>query len=344
MNVTQMLKPKSNLAFIGTGWIGLNRMSALLNEELCNAVAILEPDEMNSRKAMDLAPEAVLMYSLEDIIKIRPDGVVIATPSALHATQCMAFLEHGIPVFCQKPLARTAEESLAVITAASRADRLLGVDLSYRYTDAMQKIYSISRGELGEIFAVDVVFNNAYGPDKSWFYNPRLSGGGCLIDLGVHMIDLALWILDFPAIRSVDSLLFSKGRIVEESDGDITEDYASAQLVTETGTLIRLVCSWNLPAGQDAEIRASFYGTKASALFYNINGSFYDFEAAFCHGTSKKIISSPPDEWGGKALIDWTKSLQVSNVFRKSAFEYYETASVLDKIYKRQLLPQPALQ
>ncbi|HEX2976174.1 MAG TPA: Gfo/Idh/MocA family oxidoreductase [Bacteroidales bacterium] len=344
MNSTQILKPKSNLAFIGTGWIGLNRMSTLIEEELCNPVAIVDPDEMNARKAMDLAPGAIQMYSLDDVIQMKPDGVVIATPSALHASQCMAFLEHGIPVFCQKPLARTAEESYSVITAASRADRLLGVDLSYRYTDAMQKIYSISRNELGGIFAVDLVFNNAYGPDKPWFYNPRLSGGGCLIDLGVHMMDLALWILDFPAVRNVDSILFSKGRIVKESDADITEDYASAQVLTVNGTLIRLVCSWNLPAGQNAEIRASFYGTKASALFYNINGSFYDFEAAFCHGTSRKIISTPPDDWGGKALIDWTRSLQVSTVFRKSAFEYYETASVLDMIYKRQLTPQPLIQ
>jgi predicted dehydrogenase len=338
------IKTRSNLAFVGTGWIGLNRMMSLLQDDICNPVAIVDPDEKNARKAADLAPGAVMMNSLEEVIMSRPDGIVIATPSSLHAGQCLAALENGIPVFCQKPLARTAAESLEVITAANKSDRLLGVDLSYRYTDGMQKVHSLSRNELGDIFAVDLVFNNAYGPDRSWFYNPRLSGGGCLIDLGVHLIDLALWILDFPAIRSVSSALFFRGKMIPEASPDIIEDYASAQMETENGTVIRLVCSWNLSAGKDADISACFYGTKASALFYNLNGSFYDFEAAYCHGTSRKIISSPPDDWGGKALIDWTRSLQISKNFRKSAYEYYETASVMDRIYRRQLTPQPALQ
>jgi predicted dehydrogenase len=48
------------------------------------------------------------------------------------------------------------------------------------------------------VFAVDLVFHNAYGPDKPWFYDPELSGGGCVMDLGVHLVDLALWSLDFP--------------------------------------------------------------------------------------------------------------------------------------------------
>jgi predicted dehydrogenase len=344
MTGSQNIRPHSKLAFVGAGWIGLNRMISLLKEDICTPVAIVDPDEKNARKALDIAPGAVLMSSLDEVILSRPDGIVIATPSALHAGQCIAALEQGIPVFCQKPLARTAEESLAVISAANKADKLLGVDLSYRYTDGMQKVHSLSRSELGEIFAVDLVFNNAYGPEKSWFYNPKLSGGGCLIDLGVHLIDLALWVLDFPALREVSSILFSKGKVITERNAELTEDYASAQLETENGTFIRLVCSWNLSAGQDAEIRASFYGTKASALFYNVNGSFYDFEADYCHGTSRKVISIPPDDWGGKALIDWTRSLQLSTKFRRSAFEYYQTAEAIDRIYKRQLTPQPSLQ
>jgi predicted dehydrogenase len=337
MSEAVLSKVKSNLAFLGTGWIGLNRMSALLREDICNPVAIIEPDEKNAKKAIAIAPEALIIRTIDELTDSKPDGIVIATPSALHADQCIAALENGIAVFCQKPLARTAEECYKVISAAYKADRLLGVDLSYRYTDGMQKIKELSHNELGDIFAVDLVFNNAYGPDKAWFYDPKLSGGGCMIDLGVHMIDLALWILNFPLIRNVSSVLVSKGRLLEESDPDTTEDYVSAQLETVHGTVIRLVCSWNLSAGQDAEIRASFYGTKASALFYNINGSFYDFEAALCKGTSRRIISSPPDDWAGRALIDWTRKLQTSNLFNNSSFQYFKSAEIIDRIYKRDL-------
>lgn len=334
-------KVKSNLAFVGTGWIGLNRMSSLLREDLCEPVAILDPDHLNAQRALEMAPAAVLFNDFNELVKSKPDGVVIASPSALHARQSIAFLENGIPVFCQKPLARTSEEVKSVITTARDSDRLLGVDLSYRYTNGIQLISELSINELGNIYAADLVFNNAYGPDKQWFYNPLLSGGGCLVDLGIHMIDLALLILNFPVVKNVSSTLFSKGRILKDNDRDTTEDYVSAQMETENGTVIRLSCSWNLPAGQDAEIKASFYGTKASALFYNINGSFYDFEVALCHGTTRRIISKPPDDWGGRALIDWTKTLQKNKKFNKSAFRYYDSASVIDMIYKRISVQKP---
>jgi predicted dehydrogenase len=207
--------------------------------------------------------------------------------------------------------------------------------MSYRETDGMRKIHQLAGHELGKIFAIDLVFNNAYGPDKSWFYDPKLSGGGCLLDLGVHLIDLALWVLNFPKVCHISSTLVSKGIIIRRNNLDTIEDYVSAQMETESGVLIRMACSWNLSAGQDAEISASFYGTEASALFYNVNGSFYDFETALCHGTSRQIISSPPEDWGGRAAIEWTKNLQESKLFNNSAFQYYETAEVIDKIYKR---------
>jgi predicted dehydrogenase len=326
---------KSNLAFIGTGRIGINRMKSLLREGICNPTAIFDPDAENARRAAELAPGASVSGSFDELIATRPDGVVIATPSALHAQQSIEALSKGIAVFCQKPLARSASETRQVISAAMKSNTLLGVDLSYRFTEGMQKIKKLSHGELGKIFAIDLVFNNAYGPDKPWFYNARLSGGGCLIDLGIHLVDLALWILNFPEVVNVSSTLVSKGNIITHDNPDVIEDYVSAQMETSQGTSIRLVCSWNLPAGKDAEISASFYGTKASALFYNVNGSFYDFEAALCHGTSRKIISNPPDDWGGRALVNWARTLQSGKSFNSSAQEYYTTAQVIDRIYRR---------
>lgn len=331
---------RPDIAFVGTGWIGLHRMKVLIDEGLCNPLAILEPDITNARRALELAPAAIIIQEMEDLLDTSPDGIVIATPSALHASQCISALRRGIPVFCQKPLGRSADETRKVISEAYVANRLLDVDLFFRYTDGMQKIYQ-RRKELGHIFAIDLVYNSAHGPDKPWFYNPGLSGGGCLMDLGIHFIDLALWITDFPEIISVSSQLASKGKLIEY-DNETVEDYASAQFETADGTLIRLVCSWNLPAGQDAEIRASFYGTENSALFYNVNGSFFDFEAAFCHGTSREIISKPPDVWSGRALVKWAHDLREGMHFRSSAFRYYNSAEVIDRIYKKILMIKPA--
>jgi predicted dehydrogenase len=331
---------KPRLAFIGTGWIGLNRMKAVKN--ICQPVAVFDTDQESISRAMAIAPEAAVVTSISEVLNMGPEGAVIATPSALHASQCIELLQKGLPVFCQKPLARTAEETERIISAAYNANRMLGVDMSYRYTDGMQKIRSITATQgLGRIFAVDLLFNNAYGPGRSWFYDPVLSGGGCLIDLGVHLIDLALWILGFPETVRTSSTLFSKGSIIEEDDPDTVEDYVSAQFETTTGTVIRLACSWNLSAGQDAEIRASFYGTNASAVFRNVNGSFYDFEAALCQGTSQKVLSSPPDDWGGRALAAWINDLKMGPDFREQASVYYKTAEVIDKIYRRKVTQKP---
>jgi predicted dehydrogenase len=332
---------KTELAFVGTGWIGLNRLKALTDEGLCKTVAIYDTDHKNARKAAEIAPGAKILKDFDELLETRPDGIVIATPSAMHAEQCIKALHRGIPVFCQKPLARNAEETRTVISAAYVANRHLGVDMSYRYTDGMQQIYNLHRDSLGRIFAVDLVFNNAYGPDKQWFYNKKLSGGGCLLDLGVHMVDLALWVLGFPEITSVSSAVYMKGKLMD-TEKDFTEDYVTAQVLTSDDVLIRLVCSWTLNAGQEADIRASFYGTKGSALFYNIDGSFYDFETAIARGTKREIVSTPPDDWGGRALVSWTRELQESKLFRKSSFLYYNTAETIDRIYRRDITSKPA--
>src|SRR5512138_3737632 len=65
----------------------------------------------------------------------------------------------------------------------------------------------VREGALGEVYAVNLVFHNAYGPDKPWFYDARLSGGGCVMDLGIHLVDLALWALGFPEVEVLASRL-----------------------------------------------------------------------------------------------------------------------------------------
>src|SRR3954463_6324810 len=125
------------LGFIGVGWIGKNRMEVLLNKGKISSVTIAETSEQNAEEALKVAEGAVLAASPEEIYKNRDiDGVVIATPSALHAAQSLQALKSGKAVFCQKPLGRTAEEVEQVIKASKEADKLLSVDLSYRYTKA----------------------------------------------------------------------------------------------------------------------------------------------------------------------------------------------------------------
>lgn len=334
---TQPIKKELSLGFLGVGWIGRNRMEAILNNTSAKATAITEPNADNRDAAIKSAKNAILKTSPEELFAEGDlDGIVIATPSAMHAQQSMEALKSGKAVFCQKPLGRTAEEVKQVVEASKEANKLLAVDLSYRYTRAFKAVYNtIQKREIGDIFAVDLTFHNAYGPDKEWFYDIKRSGGGCVMDLGIHLVDLALWSLDFPEIKDVRSQLFHKGKKLTSFEEHV-EDFASISLTSEKEQVINLECSWHVSAGKDAIIEATFYGTKGGASFKNINGSFYDFKAEKYHGTQTETLVDPPDEWSGRAGVVWVENLLNNDRFdERSATEFIKTAEVIDRIYGR---------
>lgn len=326
-----MTRPR--IGFLGTGWIGRHRLAAIAQTGAVEIAAIVDPSESCAREAQALAPGAQILPSFESLLDARLDGVVIATPSALHADQSVRALESGMAVFCQKPLGRTARETGRVVAAAEAADRLLGVDFSYRYTAAVAALTDlVGGGELGTIFAADLVFHNAYGPDKPWFYDRAQAGGGCVMDLGVHLADLALLLTGFPPVERVTARLFAGGRPLAESAGAV-EDYATAQIDLAGGAAVQLACSWQLHAGQDARIEASFYGTQGGATLRNVGGSFYDFELLHHRGTACEQLVVPPDDWGGRCAAAWARQLAADPSFNPEAARCIDVAVLIDRIY-----------
>jgi predicted dehydrogenase len=312
-----ILATKPRLGFLGVGWIGRARLDALVKADAAEVAAVADP----------ALPDA--LDSLDELLEHDLDGVVIATPSALHAEQAVAALGSGLAVFCQKPLGRDAAEAQAVVDAARAADALLGVDLCYRHTEAARACREVvAGGEIGEVFAAELAFHNAYGPDKAWFYDPKLAGGGCVIDLGTHLVDLALWTLGRPGVADVRSHLLRHG-------GHEVEDYAVAQLELDTGAAVSIACSWNLPIGRDCAIEAAFYGSEGSVRLHNVGGSFYDLRAERCSGRSAETLVEPPDPWGGRAVCEWAGRLARGARFDEEAEEVVEVARVVDRIYGR---------
>ncbi|HYC31836.1 MAG TPA: Gfo/Idh/MocA family oxidoreductase [Gemmatimonadales bacterium] len=321
------------LGFLGTGWIGRHRLEAIRRSGVAEiaAVADVAPGCVESARAV--APEAVAVDGLEPLLGLDLDGIVIATPSALHAEQAIRALRRGLPVFCQKPLGRNAEETREVVEAARRAGCLLGADFSYRYLTGFRRIQELAdRGGLGRLYAADLVFHNAYGPDKRWFYDPALSGGGCVMDLGIHLVDLALVLFGWAPVTVVASHLFARGAPLESRHA--VEDYAAATLAVGDGAVVRIACSWNLPAGRDAVIGLELIGTEGSAALTNVDGSFYDFAAEHRRGTAREPLAAPPDDWGGRAAVDWARRVARGERFDPAAERFVTVAAVLDAIYE----------
>jgi predicted dehydrogenase len=330
----QISKAVPRLGFVGLGWIGRNRLQSIVDAGVAEIAAVHDVQTDAVSEGLKLSPDAVVFSAFEELLDHDIDGVVIATPNRFHAEQSIAAFAQGIAVFCQKPLGRNSFETRRIVEAARNADCLLGVDLSYSAIPAMQKVSAlVESGALGKIFAVDAKFHNGYGPDKAWFRDFSLSGGGCVLDLGSHMLDLALRPLGFPRIARVQSSLFAKGEVLKKDD---VEDYGIATIETVDGTVINLSCCWNLHVGREAEIEIGFYGTEGGAKLRNVDGSFYDFVGERFRGTHTELLSDPEDsrwQWGGLAAIDWVQRLTDKEGFDPAAEHYVSLAEVIDSVY-----------
>jgi predicted dehydrogenase len=144
-----------------------------------------------------------------------------------------------------------------------------------------------------------------------------------VLDLGIHLLDLALRPLGFPPVTRVESRLH----------GEPLERYAAVQLELETRTIVRLTCSWWLHAGRDCVLEATFYGTRGGVSLRNVAGSFYDLTAERYDGTRTERLVDPPDDWGGRAAVEWARALAAGARFDPAAEEYVALHEVLDLIY-----------
>jgi predicted dehydrogenase len=325
------------LGFVGVGWIGAMRLDALAAAGAAEVAALCDTSEarLDAVSAAHRSAHRFRDYAslLDHAADLGLDGVVIATPNALHAPQAVAALRQRLAVFCQKPLALDATRTARVLAEAKRADRLLAVDYSYRFTDAAAALGRlIAAGELGRVHHIDTVFHNAYGPDRPWCYDPAVSGGGALMDLGVHQIDLALWLLGFPTVLAVHGGASRRG--VAAGAGTI-DDFATARLNLADETTVHVAVSWHTHAGVDCVIRTAVHGTYGGAEMRNVEGSFYDFELVRFDGRHARLASRESKEWLGRGALDFARRLAASPAFDPAIETTTRVAAVVDALYAR---------
>jgi predicted dehydrogenase len=136
------------------------------------------------------------------------DAVVITTPNKFHEPAATAALERGLAVLCEKPLAHSVQAAEQVAVAADRSDAFCMVGFHNRFTPAARLFKARqSEGQFGDISHVEADFVRRRGipGPGSWFTDESLSGGGALIDIGVHVIDYAMYLLDFPTVADVSA-------------------------------------------------------------------------------------------------------------------------------------------
>jgi len=185
------------------------------------------------------------------------EAVIIATPTSTHKDITIDCLNAGKDVLIEKPMARTFQEAKQIVDAAKKNKKILMVGMNLRYRpDTMLLRSFINTNEIGEPFYVKCGWIRKQSSGEKWFTKKEESGGGVIIDLGIHIMDLALWLLNYPEISSVSAQNFHHYT-------KNVEDTSISCIKCINSAVINMEVSWSLPVEKD-HFFLEVYGTKGS--------------------------------------------------------------------------------
>lgn len=186
------------------------------------------------------------------------DAVIIATPTSTHKQVAIDCLKHKKDILVEKPLARTFKEAKPITDAAKRYRKKLMVGMNLRFRpDAMILKSLLSSGEIGEPFYIKCGWIRRQSSTGKWFTQLEESGGGVIIDLGILLLDLSLWLLDYPPVEYVTTQNY-------RLNTKTVEDTSVNFIRCKKSSLISLETSWSLPLEKDT-FYLDVYSTKGFA-------------------------------------------------------------------------------
>jgi predicted dehydrogenase len=203
------------VAFFGAGTI-VQRGHIPAFQRIPNVETVAICD-VNLARAQVVADEHKIPHVYSDyetlLNDVQPDIVVVATPNVFHKPMTLAALEAGAHVLCEKPLALTYTDAKLMMDKAAEVGRVLTVGTHYRWSAPMRAAKThVDAGFFGEIYAARTVWQRRSGIPGfgSWFTNKDLAGAGSILDIGVHALDRALFLMNYPQPTTVSGVLFSK--------------------------------------------------------------------------------------------------------------------------------------
>ncbi|PTM59943.1 Gfo/Idh/MocA family protein [Desmospora activa] len=253
-----MKKAEWKVGIIGAGGISAAHIEALAQEPRAQLCAIADLDEAVARSRVnDYGNPAVYRDYQKMLEQEQLDGVIICLPNHLHEQVAIAVLDAGCHVLCEKPLATSADAARRMAEHARRTGKVLMVGQNNRFrADAQLLKRLLTDDRLGDVYHAKAgwIRRNGIPGWGSWFTDRERAGGGPLIDIGVHMLDLTLWLLNFPRPVSVFGQTYARfgphkkglsawGTVMAEGRFDV-EDSAVALIRFDNGFTLNLDASW----------------------------------------------------------------------------------------------------
>ena len=269
------------------------------------------------------------------------DVVSIATPNAFHMPLALAAFKAGCHVLCEKPMAMNAAQGARMVAAARQARRRLMINFSYRFTEQASALkQQVDTGILGDVYFGRSVWHRRRGLPGfgGWFGIKKLSGGGPLIDLGVHRLDLALWLMGYPEPKWVMGGAWSPigARLAREQKKAFDcEDLACGMIQFKNGAMLELEASWAANIAERELMETRLLGTKAGLVQRNRNEG-YEFEAEIYlerQGAQYDMKLHPPVKGVPSSYYHFIDSILNGTPHLATGEEGLTVMKILDAIY-----------
>lgn len=333
---------KLRIGVIGLG-MGSYHITAFRTHPAAEVTAIADTDKRRlNEKGDDFQISKRYLSGEEMLKKEKLDIVSIATPNKFHKPLTIAALESGCDVICEKPMAMNAEEARQMWKAARKMKKRLMINFSYRFNEQSYAIKrEVESGILGDIYFARTIWHRRRGMPGlgSWFSQKALSGGGPLIDLGVHRLDLALWLMGYPkpawVMAGTYNHILSRMAKKQNKPFDV-EDIAIALVKFKNGTTLELEASWAANIKEKELMETRLFGTEGGLIQRNINEEF-DFEAEIYierNGCQYDMKLHPPVPAAHNAMYHFVECIINKKPHIATGEEGVIVMELLDAIYK----------
>lgn len=290
---------KLQIGIVGCGGIANNKHMPALKKlaDVCEIVAFCDIVKEKAEKAAKEygTPNAKVyedyneMYQDQDI-----DVIHVLTPNVVHCPATVAAFEAGKHVLCEKPMAHNSEDAKKMIAAWKKSGKKFTIGYQNRFRDEIQSLHkSCEAGELGDIYYAKAhAVRRRAVPTWGVFPNKALQGGGPLIDIGTHALDITLWMMNnYKPVSVTGSVFYKLGNLPQATEGNMfgpwdpetyeVEDSAFGMIKLENGATIYLEAAWALNVSESKEASTTLCGTKAGAevksgMSYPVNELIYN--------------------------------------------------------------------
>jgi predicted dehydrogenase len=290
---------------IGTGMIAQYGHDGMKASGQAECITVCDSNE---KRRLDFAKHNGIKKVFADAKDMFADketeAVYIAVPNSFHAPYAEAALLAGKHVLLDKPFALNLAEAKRVTDASKKSGKLFMLGMNQRFAEEPQKIKALSeKGYFGEIYHAMAFWRRRSGIPKAgtWFGNKALSGGGGLLDIGVHMLDLCLYLMDNFEAEAVSGSTYTKfgnrglgfggwGKSDAEGLAFDVDDLATALIRLKGGATVNLLISWACNQKENDMVNVELHGTEAGATCYP--AEVYRFDAQL--GASVNVGSLNP--------------------------------------------------